>query len=126
MFQTGRSSSDGDQDSQGLCVRLHMPCEERMQIWGLFSLGEEAALGGDEEPGGPPVHVRRSPRRQTHCLHSGAWQKDNRQILRKEGFRLHIKENIFTIAQTGCDISTPRTFSRVDWLKPWATWCDPT
>lgn len=32
-------------------MRLHLPSEERMENWGLFSFGEEAALGGDgDEP----------------------------------------------------------------------------
>lgn len=28
-------------------MRLHLPSEERMENLGLFSFGEEAALGGD-------------------------------------------------------------------------------
>lgn len=59
-------------------VRLHLPCMERMEDRGSFSLGEEAGLGGEEGPGGP-VTPGRPPRRWRQTLHTGAWWEDKRQ-----------------------------------------------
>lgn len=50
VFQTGVSSLDGYQYG-GSLWGSNLPCEERMENWGLLSFGEEAALGGDgDEP----------------------------------------------------------------------------
>lgn len=125
VFQTGVSSSDGHQCSQGSPVRLHLPCEERLENWSLFSLGEEAALGGDEGPGGPPVHVWWSPRRQTQTLHSGAWWEDKRQQAKTEkgGIQTGCKGRHFHHCPERLWCLHLCMFSRVDWLKPRATWC---
>lgn len=114
VFQTGVSSSEGHQYDQGLPVSLHLPCKERMENWGFFSLGEEAVLRDDEGPGCPLVCVRRS-RRKTQTLHRmhGRRKSDNRQKLRKQEFRLAGRENNSTVAQRGCDVPVLARFQEL-------------
>lgn len=86
----------------------------KRQFWGVMR-GLEAPqyiCGGHQED---------RPRLFT-VVHGGR-TRDNRQKLRKEGFGLDVREDIFTIAQRGYDVSHLCMFSRVDWLKPRATWC---
>lgn len=99
------------------------PVRKGWRIGACSVRGKRQLCGVDEGPGGPPVRVRRSPRRWTQTLHSGEWPEDMRQQAKIE------KGDI----QTGCEgkhfhhcperlwCLSHCTFSRFDW----ATWSDP-
>lgn len=78
-------------------MRLHLPCEERAENWGLFSFGEEAALGGDGDF-------------SQWCT---VGRQDNSEKLIKERCRLNARENIFTVIQRGCDVSVLAYFQEL-------------
>lgn len=76
----------------------------KRQLWGVMR-GLEA-----------PQYMWKGPQEdgpRVFTVVHGRRTRDNRQKLRKEGFRLHVKENIFVVAQRACVVSVIACFQEL-------------